>query len=762
MKLYIGRNLLLIALFFLFGYTYSSAQNRLPVGTHPAALQFDHFPGSLYAVVWRNWNLVTPERIALTIGATPEQVIEIADLMGLPPARPLSEAFHKRIYITVIRRNWHLLPYKQLLTLLDISGKELEFILKEDDFLYIKLGSLKPDCAEVLYTMPDRKIKKQLASVKKIAKQYFGNHLKQQSELPFDFVQDLQQMPEDAALKQDAPDQLRFIYSYFGVFGDPLIDPLQDPYPDGLLAKLANKGVTGVWMHVVLSQLAPGGIDFPEFGEGHEQRIANLKRIAQRAKKYGISVYLYINEPRAMPPAFFKNRPEMAGAKQGDFQAMCTAHPAVAEWLTASLSYIFKSIPELGGVFTITASENHTHCASHNNQKTCVRCSRRDYAEIIADVNAMISRGVHAGNSSAKVIAWDWGWHNHGLAKDIITRLPKDVWLMSVSEWAKEIERGGIRSAVGEYSISSVGPGSRSRQHWAWAKEAGLKTVAKVQFNNTWELSAVPWLPVSYLVAQHASALTKAGVDGFMLSWSLGGYPSLNLEIARMVTQNPHAAIDTILYELAKQRYGMNAAPYALKSWKAFSDGFAEFPYHISTVYTAPQQYGPANLLYEAPTGYKATMVGIPYDDLTSWRGVYPADIFVQQFKKLTAKWQQGLQHFDELVAVTAVEHKSNAQKDLRIAKAAWLHFSSVANQSMFVMYRDSLMKHSADAAVSGALRKELINILEEEEKHAGLLFELAGQDSRIGFEASNQYYYVAQDLVEKVLNCRRLLKQYQ
>jgi hypothetical protein len=31
-------------------------------------------------------------------------------------------------------------------------------------------------------------------------------------------------------------------------------------------------------------------------------------------------------------------------------------------------------------------------------------------------------------------------------------------------------------------------------------------------------------------------------------------------------------------------------------------------------------------------------------------------------------------------------------------------------------------------------------------------------KDSRLGFEASNQYAYVPLDLVEKVLNCRELL----
>ena len=40
-------------------------------------------------------------------------------------------------------------------------------------------------------------------------------------------------------------------------------------------------------------------------------------------------------------------------------------------------------------------------------------------------------------------------------------------------------------------------------------------------------------------------------------------------------------------------------------------------------------------------------------------------------------------------------------------------------------------------------------------------LFFLARGDSRIGFEASNQYYYVPLDLAEKVINCQDVLDQF-
>jgi hypothetical protein len=50
--------------------------------------------------------------------------------------------------------------------------------------------------------------------------------------------------------------------------------------------------------------------------------------------------------------------------------------------------------------------------------------------------------------------------------------------------------------------------------------------------------------------------------------------------------------------------------------------------------------------------------------------------------------------------------------------------------------------------------RRSMIAIIDEEIRLARSLYDLAASDSRIGYEASNHYYYTAQDLREKVLNC--------
>ena len=47
-----------------------------------------------------------------------------------------------------------------------------------------------------------------------------------------------------------------------------------------------------------------------------------------------------------------------------------------------------------------------------------------------------------------------------------------------------------------------------------------------------------------------------------------------------------------------------------------------------------------------------------------------------------------------------------------------------------------------------------------EEIQLALRLHELARRDSRIGFEASNHYFYSLNDLREKVISCEALLRQ--
>ena len=83
------------------------------------------------------------------------------------------------------------------------------------------------------------------------------------------------------------------------------------------------------------------------------------------------------------------------------------------------------------------------------------------------------------------------------------------------------------------------------------------------------------------------------------------------------------------------------------------------------------------------------------------------------------------------------------------MAEASYCHFRSTYLQVCFVRRRA--------AGDTAALRK----IVLEEEELALRLLRLLRADSRLGFEASNHYYYTQNSLLEKVFNCRRLLALY-
>ena len=109
-------------------------------------LQSITLPTVWQTVVFRNYGYVRLDRIAKTLGCDEETVRAEAGRMGLSDEE-FSADFEKSGYLTVIRNNWHLLPYAQLLTLLDFSEEKLALaraaadLVEEGDVIGIDAGS---------------------------------------------------------------------------------------------------------------------------------------------------------------------------------------------------------------------------------------------------------------------------------------------------------------------------------------------------------------------------------------------------------------------------------------------------------------------------------------------------------------------------------------------------------------------------------------------------------------------------------------------
>ena len=84
------------------------------------AIPLGHFPTKHQAFIFRAYEYIPPKKIADLIGTTEENIIAAAREMGLPDYDP-GEIWLERGYITIIRRMWHILPYSQLLELLEMT-----------------------------------------------------------------------------------------------------------------------------------------------------------------------------------------------------------------------------------------------------------------------------------------------------------------------------------------------------------------------------------------------------------------------------------------------------------------------------------------------------------------------------------------------------------------------------------------------------------------------------------------------------------------
>lgn len=703
----------------MMGSSAPMTSSELPHGNSIPALPTPHFPASFQAFLWRNWGLVPVERLAQVLQTTPENVRESARELGLPAEPAQIPPWLDRGFITLIRTNWHLLPYDQLLELLGWDEAKMLLHLKEDDFLWHKLGYEKPACPPLRWHPLSGVEREGTARLREIVERHFPDRDTPAAQPPFSFLGTHAHSPL-ADSGEPSVFGLKLTYSYSALCGDPLLS--DSIYPEEELAAMKTWGINAVWLPVILYQLHPWPY-VPEISEGWETRMENLAKVAQRARRHGIAVYVYLNEPRCLPTPLFEKFPHLRGVAypRDNNTILCTSMPEVLEYLEEAAAEVFRKIPDLGGCFLITMSENPTHCWSGNRGKECPRCATRKPEEVMTEVVRCLERGIHRGNPVARVLIYTWAWHWYDWSERAVELLPDGVEVLCVSEVDQTIHIGGAREMVWEYSMSQPGPGAWAQGIWRKAKERGLPVHAKIQVNTTWECGAVPYIPVADLVSGHLTRLAEAGVSGIMISWTLGGYLGGNLGL---LSAPPG--------ELAQALAGRKHAPALQKAWQKFSEAFREYPFSVSTLYYSPVHLGPANLLHAQPTSWKSSMVCFAYDDLERWRGNYPAEVFEDQFRRVAERWEEGVQCLEAIGDAVADQ--------LSVARALLCHFRSITSQIRFI-------RASAPRAA----------ILEEEIQAAKQLHQLMRQDARIGYEPSNHYFYTANDLMEKVICCEFL-----
>ena len=241
------------------------------------------FPTKWQTVIFRNYGLVSLDKIAKVLSCNEQTVLQEAKRLGLQGVE-YDKNWEVRGYITLIRNNWFLLCYEQLLELLEMDEATFATILREEDFLDVKLGD-KPDCEPVYFRTLTEEERARTKKIKEIMSALPAAQTKS-----FDF----QYRVPKLRFSGDEVFQTRMIYAFSGLYQNAFEVDSRTYLPDELLAAYRDIGVNAVWTQGLLSQLT----EFPwapEISNGWQARIERMRDLTDRLEAYGIKLFLYLN-----------------------------------------------------------------------------------------------------------------------------------------------------------------------------------------------------------------------------------------------------------------------------------------------------------------------------------------------------------------------------------------------------------------------------------------------------------------------------------
>ena len=712
-------------------------------------LRFEWFPSLWQCFIYRNWEMLSPARLALVLNSDEETVCRAAAEMGLSPNTADEALWLKRGYVTLIRANWHLLTYPQLCTLLDWDEDYLAYMLHNDDFLEVKLGEGKPDVPPLAVTPLSAEQERQTAAIARVTRE-LAERLGAPALAPFDFSSVMPKTGEYPPLVGPSRFDADFLSPYSALYGDTFLEEelIESSFPDDILSAYAALGVGGILCQAVLYSLVPCPYA-PELSVGHEKRIRGLNKVIERLGKYGLKLYLYLNEPRDLPDSAFIDRPDLKGDVEVEgYASLCLSTKEAQDFFRESMRRLTASAPGLGGYTVITASENHTNCYSHRRkgETTCPRCRDKSPADLYALVISLIEEGVHSVDPDIPVVAANWPWQYFMERKDeeeVVKRLPSSVAVSTVSEWRSSRTYEDKEILVEDYSISIPGPSDASLAYMKMVRSFGNKYAAKIQLGNSWELSTVPFIPAyGHFYRLIRDLVEKAAPEIVQTTWTMGSFPS---PVFRMFAEMTRKDAPIPEYRDLMARLYPNAdTEKLLTALAALDDAFDHFPFSVYSMYNGPQHMGPALPLWREPTGWKSCMVGPIYDDMRMAAIDFgdPYGVFYRQYEKLVLAWEAA-----HALLLSAYEGRELTMADrmlLDCSEGALLHFTSALNHLTYIKNREEDDRQEA--------------LVREEEVLAIREAELMGRNPTIGYEASNHYFFTRTDLFEKVLNCRYLL----
>ena len=547
-------------------------------------------------------------------------------------------------------------------------------------------------------------------------------------------------------------------------------------YTDDVLARLAAEGFTGIWVFTLLYNLMHSRV-FPELNRpGAAERQAALQELIDRARRHGIGVYLYLNDPVSVDigDPFWQSHAELRGVEKWHSYALCTSTPEVQAFFRDALDSAFNPVRDLAGVILITACESLTHCWSKTVRRdgalpACPRCREREPAELVLELLHTWADVSRQHPTPFRILAWNWEWaywYPHPQLP-IVSRLPDGVELLLGYEMGGRRQWGDRVIPVGEYAFSFVGPGEQFILTRQAAAARGIPVHAKIELDATHELCSVPNVPVLRTIHARFAAMSRDGVAGFLGCWSMASKLTLNTHALRLFLRDPARFQDeqAFLDALARDYFGLTNTEPIISAWAAFSEAFTHYPFSVNLLYTGPHNDAPArrlSLRFEGKPTCASWRKGEPGDDLShcveaffSDGQSFTLDETIDGFTRLHADWAAALPDYAALASGEpgSAEQRLHRQQELGCAQMIALQLRSIVNVFRFFREQQRVMRqHNLTAPCAIPPNEELLAIMADELANVRQALPLVDADPRLGYHQDiGGYKYNGEMIREKI-----------
>jgi hypothetical protein len=524
--------------------------------------------------------------------------------------------------------------------------------------------------------------------------------------------------------------------------------------PDEFLNRWAHDGINGVMLH--LEELYPHRL-VPEFEKPPEALFQTLGQMVQSYARFGIRLYLYVNEPKSFPAGSpLRSRyPELMGGDANGLTYYCTGTKQGRDFIAEGFRKLVAGVPGLGGLIVICVGERLSHCYSGTYEprvrpSRCPRCSRRAPRDVLRDTLAAMERGVHAADPAADFIAWPYSSYmcwGERLTRDAASHVPPNAILMHNFDSASRVRQLGRERRADDYWLSVPGPSALFRDCARAAQKKGTRVFAKIMAGCSHELASVPYVPVPGNLYRRFCAMHELGVSGAMQNWGSGNDPSLMNRAAGGLAFAPlPPSEDAFLEEHARRDWGRHARTVA-RAWKHFQAAYDHCPVSIGFSYFGPLHNGPVWPLYLEPREIELGgnwRPDAPGGDLIGGcTNYHRLDEVITLCCRMRDRWRRGVRLMESLLP--AATGNRERQTQIGLVQAVELQLESAVNILCFYALRERLA-HQRSGNRKALLAKMKVLVEREIEVDRRLL-PLAKRFPRLGFcpEANSHKYFPAQ-----------------